>query len=142
MRYKVLRSRRATLDGRRLSPPSRLTFLSLHTYLRAFLVEEGALAATAERDLDRHADALHVVLLGTAAVDTELDNITSLDLERLALIAGHAEAHGVEEGARLGLGVANVKLAVRHPDLGMAARDDLAAEDNKVNVVLALGITL
>lgn len=57
----------------------------------------------AERQFDGHRDALHVVRVGATAVDTKLDGIAVLELEWLALLAGQAQAHGVEEGALHGL---------------------------------------
>ena len=79
-------------------------------------------------------DAGHVRLVGAAAVNAELDGVAVLDLERLALLAGQAEAHGVQEGAGLALGVLDVELVVDRPDLSVLARDDLAVEGDEVRL--------
>lgn len=71
-------------------------------------------------------DAFVNILCTALIVDTELEDIAVLDLERPALCIGGAETDMVEKGAGAALGVADEELgAVCNPDLSMDTGDDL-----------------
>lgn len=77
-------------------------------------------------ELQPHLDAAENHLLSSFKVDAQLDNVTVVDGERLALLGGRAQADVVEERARRALDVLDVPFAVFVPELAVPAADHLA----------------
>ena len=105
---------------RQLSVPPKKEKVIIHLLERI----RGSLPLAAYLNTDT--DAFVYVFCTALIVDTELESVTVLKLERARVLRGRREADVIEKCARAALGILYVKFAAKlAPDFSMGAGDDL-----------------